>query len=316
MLLRWDPGGLREGGKGSHAALSESSAAPGVERGTPGAVKLILRLALALGRPSTRVLLLPITAYFFVTAPLQRKASRAFLERALGRKPSLLDLWRHFHCYATTLLDKVYMLADRPEVLEFRLHGTKGLDRALEQGPGCILLGSHLGSFEVLRVLALHHTDRPIKVVMETAQTPEIDRVLEDLSPRIKDSVIPLGSPGALLRVQESLQAGAMVGFLGDRMVSPNRALPVPFFGEPAHFPTGPLYIALRLKIPVILFFGIYRGGNRYDVHFEPFLAPTSISEEGEPDLPRELGRYVSRLETYARQYPYNWFNFYDFWSR
>lgn len=294
--------------------MTESSAVPGAERGTPGAFKLILRLALAFGRPFTRALLFPITAYFFATAPAPRKASRAFLGHVLGRKPSPLDLWRHFHCYATTLLDKVYLLADRSETLDIRIHGKTDLDRSLEKGKGCILLGSHLGSFEVLRVLALHHTDRPIRVVMETAQTPEIDRILEGLNPRIKDSLIPLGSPGALLRVQESLQAGAMVGFLGDRLVNPNRALSVPFLGVPARFPTGPLHIALRLGVPVILFFGIYRGGNRYDVHFEPFLDPAATSEAVKPDLQDEVGRYVSRLEAYTHQYPYNWFNFYDFW--
>lgn len=42
-------------------------------------------------------------------------------------------------------------------------------------------------------------------------------------------------------------------------------------------------------------------------------------------DLPREsryqaidliLRRYAQRLEHYARQEPYNWFNFYDFWQQ
>jgi len=295
--------------------MTRSSTEAGAERGTPTAVRLILRLALACGRPFTRALLCPITAYFFATAPEPRKASRAFLGRVLGRRPSILDLWRHFYCYATTLLDKIYLLAGRPETLTIRIQGKAHLDRHLHNGRGCVLLGSHLGSFELLRVLGRHHTDRPMKVVMETGQTPHFDRALQSLSPETANTVIPLGSPGSLLQVQEDLASGAMVGFLGDRVVNSNRALAVPFLGDPARFPTGPLHIALRLNVPVILFFGIYRGGNRYDVHFEPFRDPGSSREEGDPRLESELGRFVSRLEAYARRYPYNWFNFYDFWS-
>jgi predicted LPLAT superfamily acyltransferase len=53
--------------------------------------------------------------------------------------------------------------------------------------------------------------------------------------------------------------------------------------------------LASVLKTPVILFFGLCRGGVRYEVHFELF------AEE------------VHRLEHYCRLAADNWFNFYDF---
>jgi predicted LPLAT superfamily acyltransferase len=52
-----------------------------------------------------------------------------------------------------------------------------------------------------------------------------------------------------------------------------------------------------------------------YEIHCEILSAA--------PDLPRDqrearlrdyTGRFVARLEFYARKAPYNWFNFYDFW--
>src|SRR3546814_7556407 len=75
--------------------------------------------------------------------------------------------------------------------------------------------------------------------------------------------------------------------------------------------------IAAVLKLPVSLAFGLYRGGNRYDLVFETF-------EDQGLDLPRAqratrmaalIQRYAARLEHHARQAPYNWFNFYDFWN-
>ena len=42
----------------------------------------------------------------------------------------------------------------------------------LAQGRGCILLGSHLGSFEALRALARHVTRHPVNIVMHEGVTP------------------------------------------------------------------------------------------------------------------------------------------------
>ena len=62
--------------------------------------------------------------------------------------------------------------------------------------------------------------------------------------------------------------------------------------------------------------FGLHRGGNRYDLHFEPFADPLVIARSNrQGDLTKVIRRYVDRLEHHARNAPYNWFNFYDFWQ-
>jgi predicted LPLAT superfamily acyltransferase len=87
------------------------------------------------------------------------------------------------------------------------------------------------------------------------------------------------------------------------------------FFGQEAAFPAGPLLLAALAECPVILFFGLYRGGNRYDVHFET-LAERIVLEprRRQQQIAGWVQRYADRLEHYARLAPYNWFNFYDYW--
>jgi predicted LPLAT superfamily acyltransferase len=94
-------------------------------------------------------------------------------------------------------------------------------------------------------------------------------------------------------------------------------AVSAPFLGAPADFPAAPYLIASMLKLPVVLGFGIYRGGNRYELYFELFDADLTI-ERGrrEPQLRAAAQRYAARLEHYLRIAPYNWFNFHDFWRR
>jgi predicted LPLAT superfamily acyltransferase len=90
----------------------------------------------------------------------------------------------------------------------------------------------------------------------------------------------------------------------------------VPFLGAQARFPLGPWLIAAALGCPVALFFGLYRGGARYEVGFEVFSEGERVTRDArEAAAARSLARYVARLQEHARSAPYNWFNFYDFWD-
>ena len=61
---------------------------------------------------------------------------------------------------------------------------------------------------------------------------------------------------------------------------------------------------------------GLYRGGNRYDIHIEQFVLPDELPRRAGPsDLVVLAGRYAERLEYHCRAAPYNWFNFYKFWD-
>jgi len=67
----------------------------------------------------------------------------------------------------------------------------------------------------------------------------------------------------------------------------------------------------------VILAFGVYRGGNRYDLHMEVFAERIDLPRGRREEALRDyVQQYATRLEHYARLAPYNWFNFYDYWVK
>lgn len=284
------------------------------ERGSPLLVRFILWLALHVGRAPARLLLYPISGYFLLTGRAARRASRRFLGRALGRPAGWLDAWRHIHCFAAVILDRVFFLADRNGGFDVRLHGFEEVADDLERG-GCLLFGSHLGSFEALRTHAVRRRF-PLKVLMYRDHNATVTGLLDTLNPAVADTVIPLGRADTLLQVREALEEGCLVGLLADRVAESDKTVHLPFLGRAAAFPTGPMYLAATLQAPVILFFGIYRGGRRYDIHFETLGSPGPVARPDREAAVREwTGRYVARLEAYARDAPFNWFNFYDFWD-
>ena len=68
--------------------------------------------------------------------------------------------------------------------------------------------------------------------------------------------------------------------------------------------------------MPIVLCFGMYRGGSRYDLYFESFSEGLALPRRGAAaELRCVVQRYAARLEHHVRQDPYNWFNWYDFWN-
>lgn len=269
------------------------------------------------GRPLARLLLYPITLYFLFRRGPERRASIAFLGRALGRPAGLLDGARHVHSFASTILDRLFLLEGKESRFRIGVEGLDALAAQVDEGRGVLMFGSHLGSFEVMRVLSRRRPGLKLRVVLDKAQGAVLTRMLDALAPEIAAGVIDASQdgPSLMLAIRQAAEEGALIAMLVDRTQPGQASMQVPFLGAPAPFPLAPWQIAAVLKLPVVLGFGLYGGGNRYDLLFEPFC--------GALDLPRAqrdeaiaalIRRYAARLEHHARHAPYNWFNFYDFW--
>jgi predicted LPLAT superfamily acyltransferase len=286
------------------------------ERGSRIMWRFMLWMALSVGRPAARALLYPICVYYLLFSRRARRAIRPYLARALGRPIGWGDLFRQYHAFASTLLDRVYLLAGQGSHFDIEIHGVEFLKDRLARGQGCILLGSHLGSFEIVRAIGLSQRNVEITVLMYEQNAPMIRDLFRELNPAVSDAVIQTGTPDAMLRVKECLDRGGVVGILGDRLLKQDHATHCRFFGKLAGFPAGPMLLTSIVKAPVMLFFGLYRGKNRYEVHFELFAEEVTIDRQHrEQEIQQWTQHYADRLEHYCRLAADNWFNFYDFWE-
>jgi predicted LPLAT superfamily acyltransferase len=286
------------------------------ERGSTLLLRFMIWLSFTFGWRAGRLLLYPITAYFLIFSRRPLAASRRFLAAALGRAPTFGDCFRHYFAFSSTLLDRPFLLTGRLTGYDIRVCGLEALQEQIARGRGCLLLGSHLGSFEVLRALADRHCPVPIKALMYEENAARANAVFNSLNPGRPAAVIPIGPPESMLRVKECLDGGELVGILGDRIVRGGKVVETEFLGRPAPFPVGPMILASALKAPVLLFYGLYLGARRYEIHFEFFADAIALRRDArDADLQEWVRRYAARLEHHARAYPYNWFNFYDFWS-
>lgn len=286
------------------------------ERGHAAAIRFGVWLALTLGRPAARVWLHALTLYFLATSPAERAASRHYLRRALGREPGPIDVYRHFHTFAATLLDRIYLLNGQYGRFDVRVHGREIVDAELARGAGCLLVGAHLGSFEITRFVGREARVPRVSLAMYEENAGAFSAMLDAINPELAVRVIRLGEADSMLQLDQALTAGDSVGMLADRTLARDSTVSCPFLGAPARFATGPFRLAAALRRTVVLMFGLYRGGRRYDVHFER-VADLRWTDRAERErvIEESLRHYVGRLEHYCRQAPYNWFNFYDYWQ-
>ena len=307
---------MRHPGDSDLAGRKEPEWVARPERSNTLAMRCIVWVALGLGRAPARLLLYPICVYFLIFSVKTRAASRKYLRKVLAREPRITDLFRHYHTFAATILDRVFLLNDRYADFDVRVHGKEIVDGMNAHGEGCFLLGAHLGSFEIIRALGRETKVPPINLVMYEENARKLNSVLRAINPDLALQVIALGKVDSMLKVEAALERGEFAGMLGDRSIAGEGTVKHDFFGEQATFPLGPFRIAMLLQRPIVLMFGLYHGGKRYDIHFE-LLADMRRLERSQRELAldRALTGYLERIEHYCRLYPYNWFNFYDFWQ-
>jgi predicted LPLAT superfamily acyltransferase len=285
------------------------------ERGSVPLIRFMVWASLTFGRNASRVLLRFVAAYFLTFAGAARRDSRAFLARVLGRAPSLAQQFRLIFAFAATLHDRIYFVKDRFDLFEIDVRGTELFD-----AKGVLLMGAHLGSFEVLRACGRHLGHRPVAMAMFEGNARRVSSILGTIDPAAKHDIVTLGRPQSMLDLAQRLEDGALVGVLADRTLGDEPVAMIDFLGWPAPFPTGPMRIAAALRQRVIFMAGLYRGGNRYEIRFEPladFSDLEGLSRAARDDrVHAAVAAYARCLERYAREAPDNWFNFHDFWGR
>jgi predicted LPLAT superfamily acyltransferase len=285
------------------------------ERSSDFWLRVIVWIALHIGRPFARVLLYPIAAYFLVFS--DRTPSIDILTRVRGHSPSWIELFRHYLVFSETILDRVFVFVGRDEFFKIDVHGLDLLDRYLSERRGFLLVGAHMGSFEILRALGKSRRSMSVKAMTYGGNSPKINAIFRSLNPELFADVINMGEPSALFGLDDHVAAGGVAAMLGDRSVHGEKRVLCNFLGEGAWFPAAPVLLANLLKAPVLLFFCLHRGDARYEVHFELLAERIAVSRlHRNEELQQWMQRYADRLEYFCRREPENWFNFYNFWDK
>ncbi|HEY2812163.1 MAG TPA: phosphatidylinositol mannoside acyltransferase [Acidimicrobiales bacterium] len=211
-----------------------------------------------------------------------------------------------FESYARYWAESLRLPGTSPEVLDAGMsyRGYNHLEEGLAAGKGVLLAIPHLGGWEWAGFWLAEVQRRPVSVVVETLEPPEVFEWFADLRRAFGMHVIPLG-PDAGTDVVRALRANHVVCLLCDRYIGGDGGVEVEFFGERTFLPGGPATLALRTGAPLLPVAVYFR---RHD-HLGVVRPPIPAVREGRlrDDVTRVTQTIARELEALVRAAPEQW---------
>jgi KDO2-lipid IV(A) lauroyltransferase len=210
-----------------------------------------------------------------------------------------------YESYARYWAESFRLPGKSPEELDagFSYTGWEHVERGLAAGNGVIIALPHLGGWEWAGFWTAMVQRRPITVVVEAIEPPELFEWFVELRQSLGMNVIPLG-PDAGTEVVKALKANHVLCLLSDRAIG-GTGIEVEFFGERTELPGGPATLALRTGAPLMATAIYFRGRG----HAAVVRPPIPLERQGRlrEDVQRITQLLADELELLIRAAPEQW---------
>jgi len=232
-----------------------------------------------------------------------------------GRLRERLHAYRLFVSQGKQLIDR-YAAVSGAAVFEIRFEGgDEVLSLIRNSRRGAILLTSHQGNWQVA-MTALEQLGKAVHLVMVSDQNPSMQRALY---PDGKGGNLRVISPerylGGVVEILNVLRQGDVVSIMGDRGYGAS-AVEVSFLGGKAWFPYSAFSLAAAAECPLVVMKTAKVSSYAYVVDMSNVLYPRY---QGRRDRAEQLRpwvqEFVSLMEAFVEEHPYQCFLFRDVWT-
>jgi lauroyl/myristoyl acyltransferase len=241
--------------------------------------------------------------------PVERRAIRKTLGLVTGASGGRLDeltagVFRDFAMCFADLVSTNRQSAARLSRLVGSVTGAEQFERL----PGGIVsVTAHVGNWELAGRLLASRMARRTHVVVSPEEAPELGRWVRRDGEGVR--FVPRAHPSVGVELLAALRRGEVVALQADRALGTDGDVRIPFFGLPAPFPLGPFLLARAAGVPVVPAFCVLDEGYRYAVTIGTPITVRRGEEEA------AVRAWVAILENVVREYPTQWFNFFDAWN-
>lgn len=301
-------------------------------------LKFVLSLVKLLPEPVVLSFAYPVAFFYYLTSKRARKVSKIYQQNLKdytgGKSPKRISPFSQILSFSMTIVEKMegWLGKFSYERLVFHDDDSEEFLERLNNGQGAIVLGSHLGNMELLRSMTgfdrtgVNHSV-PVTIIMEMKSTEQFNKLLMEINPKAAMNVISTSEigPATIEKIQDTLDAGGLVVIAGDRTSSNEttrkRCIKVPFLGKEADFPYGVFLIPALLEMPVYYMFGLREKTASLFPKYNMFIEKSKVSlqccrKERDSKLKEFCAEFVDKMEKFCVEYPYQFYNFYDFWRK
>lgn len=287
----------------------------GKSKGTILGYKIFVYCIKKLGIRAAYSILVFVAFYYFIAYPASFKAMFYYFRyrQRFSFLKAVAAVYKSYFVFGQTLIDKVAISAGMRSSFTFDFDGIDILKQLLQEQKGGILISAHIGNFEIAETFFSEiDFNCQIHIVTVDQEHSVIKEYLESISGKapgvhfiyVKEDL------SHIFEINEALSRNHLICLTGDRYFDHSKTVQEQLLGEAAHFPAGTFQLASRLKAPVAFVYVMKEPGLHY--HLYTRRAP----EIRHRDAAAVLKAYTESVSNMLQKYPYQWFNYFEFWKK
>ncbi len=282
----------------------------GKQRGSAWSIQLALFLYKLFGYKFLYTLLYPITFFYFLVAKNAKEPLKIYYKN-LGIEFNNKIYYEHLRIFAVCMVDR-FASKINPENYTFEYENIEIPVKTLESGT--VLVYSHFGGWAASSSGV--HVKNKIHIVMKEAMLDGMREVENALGLKSQLNIIDLnqGTIAVSVQIANALMNEEVVTIMADRASNAKAEMEVLFLNKKARFNKNPFQIAYKTDKPIVAYFIIFAGIQHYKVEY--IIIDMDRSKAEDEAVREALIQYVKKFEEIIKQYPNQWFNFYDFWEK
>jgi len=280
------------------------------QRGSGWSIRLVFNLYKLFGYKFIYYLMYPVTFFYFIFAGNVKDALRIYYKH-LGYEFNNWVYYEHLRMFAITMVDR-FITKVSPESYEFVYDNHERIVNVFNHAT--ILVLSHFGGWAAASNSS--KANNTMNIVMKEALKGSIKQIENSLGYKTNIKVIDINTgPIAIsIAIANALMNDEVVAIMGDRGANKNADIALDFLGERAYFNRNPFQIAYKMQKPIVVYFVIWIGIQKYKVEY--IEIQINQTKKSEIAIDEAMKIYVHKYEEIVRKYPNQWLNFYDFWAK
>jgi len=252
-----------------------------------------------------------VSFYYLIFSLEGNKATFYYFHKRLGfsKFKSILKVYKNIFVFGQTIIDKVAISNGLRDKFTYEFDGGESIVQLLKNKKGGILISAHIGNFEIAEYFFSEiDKDAQINLITSDNEHQEIKEYLESISVRSRVKfIIVKDDMSHIFEMNRALNNNELICFTGDRYFEGNKVLTAELLGKEANFPAGPFLLGSRMRVPIIFVYVMKETSS----HYHLYAREAKFNHAESQDL---LLEYTQSIEQILKKYPYQWFNYFDFW--
>lgn len=247
-----------------------------------------------------------------VMLPSKKTAYRYFRQRqGFGRFHSAWATYKNHCLFATNVIDKFAMYAGKK--FDVKMEGFEQFKELDSREEGLVQLSSHIGNFEIAGY-SLSTERKTMHALVFGGEKASVMRERDKKLETHRISLIPTREDMShIFEMNNALSNGDIVSMPGDRIVGSTKTVDVNLLGAKAKLPIGPFLTPTMRGLDAIAINVMKTSAKSYTIYFNKLEYDHTANRN---EKIRQLAeKYTLELEKMLKQYPEQWYNFYEFWD-